>query len=380
MWDETAAQADGIIRRETSVPAKACQWIVSGPQFYIANPLYKTPRAVCRHNKDYDEIDLVEALDDYLPRTNYVPAMRMQDYVSRAPRFLGKPVTEYYRHVNRTMLAVTGERTAIVAILPPGPGHIDLVQSVCFERLDLLVQCSALWSSIIVDFLVRSTGKGHLRQEMLSVLPIPKARNRTVDLLSARALRLNCLTTHYADLWNEVWSHVASASAWSISDPRLTPWPSPKTKWHRHCALRNHFERRWTLVEIDALAALELKLTIDELCTIYRTQFPVLREYEKNTWYDRNGRIAFTTNRGLTGVGLDRKAFELWQACLKEGKRLPDDFDRQQLEPPFDVRDREDDMRAAYAFFAERLASGTTQTHPARPAGRAATSSKAARA
>ncbi len=111
-------------------------------------------------------------------------------------------------------------------------------------------------------------------------------------------------------------------------------------------------------MEIDALAALELNLTIDELCTIYRTQFPVLREYEKNTWYDQRGRIAFTTNRGLTGVGLDRKDFEFWQSCLKEGKSLPKDFDTQGLQPPFELRDREADMRTAYTFFADKLGKG----------------------
>jgi hypothetical protein len=141
---------------------------------------------------------------------------------------------------------------------------------------------------------------------------------------------------------------------WSLAEPRLC-----KTKlgpqWQRTSALRNAFERRWALVEIDALAALELKLTIDEICTIYRTQFPVLCEYEKNTWYDRKGRIAFTNNRGLSGIGLDRKDFELWQSALKSGEKLPKDFDTQDLEPPFDVRDREDDMRTAYAYFAEKL-------------------------
>lgn len=109
------------------------------------------------------------------------------------------------------------------------------------------------------------------------------------------------------------------------------------------------------LVEIDALAALELGLTADELCAVYRTQFPVMREYERTTWYDRRGRIAFTTNRGLAGVGLDRRAFETWQACLAAGTPPPPDLDTQGLEPPFDQRDREDDMRAAYAFFAATL-------------------------
>jgi hypothetical protein len=109
------------------------------------------------------------------------------------------------------------------------------------------------------------------------------------------------------------------------------------------------------LVEIDALAALELGLTLTELCTIYRTQFPVLRQYEQDTWFDANGRIAFTVSKGLVGVGLDRKSFELWQDHLRTGTPLPPDFDTKNLVPPFDRRDREADMSHAYNHFAATL-------------------------
>lgn len=354
-WHETAAQKDGTIRRETRAPQNVGEWILSGPHFYVGTPVNKAPRPGCRNNQDYDLVNLDTIPDDYLPRTNYVPATAADEYVRRTQTFRGRPVTAYYRHVSRKMVAVTGERTLVAALVPPGAGHIDGVVSVgSADSYDLLL-LSAMNCSLPVDFFVRSLGRTNLHYTSLGLLPMPRPMSAFAPVLAARALRLNCLTTHYADLWNEVWPQVAPAPAWSLSDPRLTPWPSPSTTWHRPCALRNHFERRWALVEIDALAALELKLTIDELCTIYRTQFPVLREYEKNTWYDRNGRIAFTTNRGLTGVGLERKDFELWQQHLKENKPLPAGFDRQNLEPPFQLRDREDDMRLAYTFFAEKL-------------------------
>jgi hypothetical protein len=51
-----------------------------------------------------------------------------------------------------------------------------------------------------------------------------------------------------------------------------------------------------------------LVLTLEELQTIYRVKFPLMRQYESDTWYDQTGRIIFTNSKGHTGVGLPRKA------------------------------------------------------------------------
>ena len=63
-------------------------------------------------------------------------------------------------------------------------------------------------------------------------------------------------------------------------------------------------------LDIAVLVARELGLTLEELQTIYRVQFPVLRQNEADTWYDQNGRIVFTNSKGLPGVGFARKEWD----------------------------------------------------------------------
>jgi flagellar hook assembly protein FlgD len=53
-----------------------------------------------------------------------------------------------------------------------------------------------------------------------------------------------------------------------------------------------------------------LGMTLDQLKTIYRIQFPVMQNYETDTWYDQNGRIVFTINRSRTNIGFKRAEWD----------------------------------------------------------------------
>ena len=88
-----------------------------------------------------------------------------------------------------------------------------------------------------------------------------------------------------------------------------------KSTWEWATPLRNYFERRQALVEIDVIAAMALGLSLEDLEMIYNIQFPVLQQNENDTWYDAEGKIVFTCSKGLTGVGLDRPA---WNAMRGE--------------------------------------------------------------
>jgi len=111
--------------------------------------------------------------------------------------------------------------------------------------------------------------------------------------------------------------------------------------------LRKDEERRAAQVEIDAIVALSLGVAADELCMVYRTQFPVMRRYDQEDRFDANGRKV-------------SKEIVKADAKLKDGAELsvadrtwvhPQSGVEYVYEYPFKQLDREADMREAYVRF-----------------------------
>jgi len=244
---------------------------------------------------------------------------------------------------------------------------------------------SANLCSLPFDFFIKTTGNPRFRENIAKYLPMPCSGD---ERLSLRGLILNCLTASFEKIWGDCWNKDFKQQQWAKSDPRLSNdfFQNLVPNWNRNCVLRTDYARRQALVEIDVLAAMALGLTLKELLTIYRVQFPVMRQYEADTWYDQKGRIVFTNSKGLVGVGLPRKANKKdpsysIQADDRNEQNIPlgwediKDFqsgiitktyidDTQpggpvertvQYHAPFDCCDREDDYRVAWEYFRKVL-------------------------
>ncbi|MBI4700697.1 MAG: hypothetical protein HY744_05960 [Deltaproteobacteria bacterium] len=187
----------------------------------------------------------------------------------------------------------------------------------------------------------------------------------------------NCLTVHYADLWQESFDKAFSDDAWAKQDPRLDPRHHARlnASWSRNSAVRTDYARRQLLVEIDVLVAMALGMPLGELVTIYRVQFPVMRFYESDTWYDQKGRIVFTNSKGLPGVGLPRRSND--GPCWEDVKSMQRGTVEQVVEDdtlpggprqktivyhaPFDRCDRERDYEVVWAEMQRRYGKVTAK-------------------
>jgi len=176
-----------------------------------------------------------------------------------------------------------------------------------------------------------------------------------------RWLRLNAVTDAYANLWRDVIDSVDLEDQWTggLDYSGRTALCQVTPSWTPAIPLRRASDRRQALVEIDALVALVLGLSADELCTIYRTQFPVLYGYDRTKYiYDTNGRevptpiLQLWRKKGLDEASADGMTEEERTHTNASGNTYV-------YEMPFRTLDREADMRTAYAHFEKVLAERT---------------------
>lgn len=357
-WHEKSDREKGMFVQEWGAPLNWREVILQGPHLHVNTPFYKQPNKTMRHNQDWSSVDLETLKSQATPVTAYKPATSRSRY-DAAYTHWGEngslAARDYYRVAWRYMAANTGERTLISGILPPQVAHTDGIYaaggpSVNSHQIALI---AAGTSSLLSDFLVRSAPKSTIRRGQAQGLPLIQPRSALSKALINRALRLNAITDAYADLWRDCWDPAFIDDAWT-DDRNRSNRPAlgdVSPEWTASTPLRIAADRRQAQVEIDALVALMLGVTADELCTVYRTQFAVLYGYDHHEYtYDANGRLVPNAVLKVWRAKGDRIAADERTHTNQAGNTYVYDL-------PFGILDREADMRRAYAEFERRLAS-----------------------
>lgn len=331
-WHESADKKAGYFDTSWQHPDSWDDVILQGPHLGVSTPMIKQPNPTMKHNQDWSEIDLEAIAEDFIPATAYLPNCSVESY----DRDYGVweidgetvLVKDQYRVGWRIMAATTGFRTVYPALIPPGAVHINGVNSAgpMNEPKNLIAAASA--SSFLSDYYFRSLGIANILSSSFSLLPVA-SHGQSMQNIVRIYLKLNCLTAAYKPLWEQVYGE---------------PW-TPQV------SIRNARDRFHAQNEIDAMVALSLGVTLDELLMIYRTQFPVMRRYDQEDLYDANGR---KVPRDV--LKLEKKLKDGHQ--LSESERTwthPQSGVEYVVEYPFAPLDREADLAAAYEKYAAMM-------------------------
>jgi hypothetical protein len=312
------------------------------------------------HHQDWTATDFEALVPDAIPATSYKPRGDQAAYDAAYTHWDvdGEVVAarSQYRLAWRRMAANTGERTLIAALVPPGPALIQTVgcaAAVATPRNTVLA--AGTLQSLLADFAVRVTPKADILFSTIERIPfVGQTLEREILL---RTLRLNCITSAYASLWESLFDEKFVGDAWAggpdyVGRPQIG---DVEPRWSTNTPLRRASDRRQALIEIDVIVAMSLGITLEELCTIYRTQFPVLFGYDKRTsYFDANGRLVpnqiVTRWRKGGSNGATSSVDE--RTATHPGSDVPYVY-----ELPFLTLDREQDFGRAYQELGARLGS-----------------------
>ena len=364
MWDEPSGEKNGYFKNDPDFPQKPSELIYSSPMIYCNNPIYQNAKEICNSHRAYDLIDLEMIEDKFLPRCKYKPILNEADFIDLYPTTnWGRSFYYENKIVLRRRLDHEGARSLIACIIPGEVGYIDTIFGMSFRNHNIALIAGS-FASLPFDFFVRIIKKSDARYEIISKLPLIENSVQSKDII-IRSLCLNCLSMWFKNVWKENFPKEKHLIGWSKEDKRLNSvdFSNMDATWNPEFILKNDYARYQAAVEIDVLTAMALGMTLKQLITIYKLQYPVLQQYDNDTWYDSKGRVSFSA-KSMGRLTFDKNEWEMIKNDALSGilhrnitevmsngesiERVIDYF------PPFECCNREKDYETAWNFFEEK--------------------------
>ncbi|MEV4874751.1 Eco57I restriction-modification methylase domain-containing protein [Streptomyces cyaneofuscatus] len=375
--------------------------ILQGPHFSVATPFAKQPGVGATSSDDLDAWNPTAVPLNAIPRTNYRRTATVSKFDKKQDRWLDHqkferlkqdegvvfateaavrkerqdispaavreaayerlrsdciyPYSKFFRVAWREMNRAKNQRVLHASLIPPGPTHVHAVRSMALATPIETALTAGFFASLPAEYLLRITNRNHMDVADAQIFPAPNAYHPLSSPLLLRTLRLNCQTVAFNPLWEELYDSAwqqdswAAATRWPDGTPSLTDGVGPA--WTRDTPLRAEFARRAALVEIDALVAVWLGISADELVAMYRARFPVLQQYEENMWFDAAGRRIAKAHQ-QHGYGQPKDAWKHLSSHedFPLEANVPDGYEK-----PLYRANRVKEMRAAHAEFTRRM-------------------------
>lgn len=365
LFPETDAISAGAIAKRDHFPAMPSDVVLTGPMINIGNPFAQCPNWGLRSHRAYETIDVATVRSSTDARNAFMVIDE-----EKAKRFLpeNQSFLESFRLGVRDFIDLNGYRSLVAAILPKKIRHLYTINSIALVSPEDLLKTAAIWMSLPADYFVRAMAPGHFDRTTINTLPninLPKHALARALSLVAHLKDFDELTAKFSTWFDDL--------QWSQQDARL-----PKFSTKSDIKL-NEYSRRIALLEIDVLVSQALGLNEEDLLQIYSNNFPVMKNYEGNTWFDATGKIVWTNNLGLPGAGyfekqssgkIARPSTDRWKSILASNPMelscvVSSDYLRdgpheatRHFVGPFTRCDRIEDYKRAWTHFEALKAQG----------------------
>lgn len=398
-FNETVDQEAGYFSERQAAVESLSDLILQGSFIGVATPFSKqAPVGGSRSNRDYEPQDHESLPVNAIPRVNFTRSTTVERFLTKQEKWLDRelfnqllnddasranamdsarklnpnlssleieqeaysqlkskcmrPYSTFYRVAWREMNRAKNERVLQAAIIPPGPTHVHAVRSMALASNRRTVICAGLFASLPAEYLLRITNRSHMDVADVKIFPALQSDHPLAAPLIFRTLRLNCQTAAYSDLWNDLFDLKWDGDHWVTQEEAPTSITAGvSSDWTSSTPFRTERDRRAAIVEVDALVAVWLGISADELVAMYRARFPVLQQYEENMWFDATGRRIAKAHQ-QHGYGQPKDAWK--QLSSHEDfpleANVPDGY-----EGPLYRADRVKEMRAAHAEFTRRV-------------------------
>jgi len=236
-FHETNDQNKGYFVKAPAAPATIDNIVICGPNIQIGNPGGQSSGPEAKTNLDYVATDWAAVPNDFVPNAKYRVTEKGREAVAVSAGSSIRQTTL----ICRGYVSITGNRTVMPVLLPKFGFHVDSMTSHSMQSSEVLATTAGLASSILVDFSFRTMGSPRIF-DLLKLIPFPAADSPWLYPLAMVALRMNCVTSHYAPLWEEVTAHYGIKSEWSrehaprtdsarrMSSAPSTPRSSPSSR------------------------------------------------------------------------------------------------------------------------------------------------------
>ena len=166
LFDENAFQKKGLITKE-KIENNNNLKIWSPINIYVSNPAYKT---FSKLRDEYVTVDM--SADNFIACPEMLFSSLDDIELNREAGTCVYSTDQYsqvYKLALREMVSASRERTLIPAIIPKNSLHINTIVSIAFKDIEKLLLTCGMFSSLPLDFIVKSTGVGHIKRWLIGV-------------------------------------------------------------------------------------------------------------------------------------------------------------------------------------------------------------------